>query len=170
MTVASGRNGASPYEAVTAAVEPPPLPQRRSSRGPSVHAARFVPDFRQIAAARSWCRSVTKMSVDASYGLLLVISEFYTNALIHSASGLPGGGVEIEVRCLPNAVRVQITDDGPHPDQPPSIPLPRADITPIEEHGRGLTLVDDMSRRWGWEGTLGHPITVWALLDRYPER
>lgn len=110
------------------------------------------------------------MSVDASYELLLVVTELYTNALTHAASGLPGGGVEIEIRCLAGAVRVLLTDDGPHPDKPPSLPLPGMEITPIEEHGRGLVLVADVSRHWGWTGVLGSPITVWAILDCYPQQ
>ena len=81
MTVASGCNGASPNGAFSEAGGPPTLPQRRPSQDPSVHMARFGPEPEQLAAARRWCRSATKMPVDASYGLLLVVSEFYTNAL-----------------------------------------------------------------------------------------
>ena len=78
--------------------------------------------------------------------------------------------MDIEVWNLPDAVCVQVTDDGPHPEKPPSIPLPRAESVPIQENGRGLTLVDDASRNWGWLGILGRPITVWAILDRHPEQ
>jgi hypothetical protein len=48
------------------------------------------------------------------------------------------------------------------------MPAPvRRPATPGAEHGHGLTLVDAMSRRWGFYHPAGPPggKVVWALLE-----
>ncbi|WP_148108643.1 ATP-binding protein, partial [Actinomadura sp. WAC 06369] len=42
----------------------------------------------------------------------VMVSEIATNALLHTASGRPGGGVDVVVRAAADRVRVEITDDG----------------------------------------------------------
>ncbi|QBI55481.1 ATP-binding protein [Streptomonospora litoralis] len=121
----------------------------------------------QVTRARSWCRRTSGVPYDRLYPVLLALSELYTNALTHTASGLPGGRVRIDLTVLADGIRLAVTDQGPRPGKPATHPtLPESD--PLEEHGRGLVLVDRLSRDWGWHGVPGLPTTVWALFDRSP--
>jgi anti-sigma regulatory factor (Ser/Thr protein kinase) len=68
---------------------------------------------------------------------VLLVSELVTNALLH---GRPT--ISVEVLAVPSGVRIAVQDA--HPDLPTPRPPARD-----EEHGRGLLLVDGMSRAWG---------------------
>jgi anti-sigma regulatory factor (Ser/Thr protein kinase) len=46
---------------------------------------------------------------------VLLGSELVTNAVVHSASGLPSGTISIVVLQLTGAVRVEVIDPGPRP-------------------------------------------------------
>ena len=83
----------------------------------------------------------------------VVVSELVTNAVIHASTTvtvglqlLPGGGARIEV--------------GDASSWPPT---PRA-AGPDEPGGRGLLLVDALSREWG-VSTTADGKTVWAEVE-----
>ncbi|MEU4233753.1 ATP-binding protein [Nonomuraea sp. NPDC026600] len=87
----------------------------------------------------------------------LIVSELITNALIHSASGLQGGVVTVEVVAV-NAeiVRVEVSDDG-------SDTVPRARESGDDDcHGRGLWLVEQISLKWGVRLLGAGQRAVWA--------
>lgn len=85
----------------------------------------------------------------------LMVSEVATNAVRHSASGAPGGGVWVTVLLAACKARVEIQDDG-GAETRPAIPE-RA----CGESGRGLMIVDALAHQWGtWSGTEGR-VTVW---------
>ena len=96
-----------------------------SDRAPSL-SRRFVHD------------ALTELgALDLVETAVLLVSELVTNALLH---GRPT--ISVEVLSVPAGVRVSVQDA--HPD----LPMPRPS-TRDDEHGRGLVLVDAMSRAWG---------------------
>ena len=82
----------------------------------------------------------------------LLVSEVVTNAVEHGTSG---GTVEIVA--LPAGLRVEVTDRSA---DLPELQHPAAD----EPTGRGLAIVDQLSRWWGVERTAAGK-TVWFEVD-----
>ena len=82
----------------------------------------------------------------------LLVSEVVTNAVEHGSSG---GIVEIEA--LPAGLRVAVTD---HAHGDPEVRHP----SPDEPTGRGLAIVDQLSRWWGVEPVDGGK-RVWFEVD-----
>jgi len=82
----------------------------------------------------------------------LLVSEVVTNAVEHGTSG-----GTVEIMALPAGLRVEVTD--------------RADGLPVvrypsdrEPTGRGLAIVDQLSRWWGVEPVAGGKV-VWFEVD-----
>jgi anti-sigma regulatory factor (Ser/Thr protein kinase) len=82
--------------------------------------------------------------------LLLLVSELVTNAVIHAETRL-----RLVVRYDGRRVLTEVFDGDPH--------LPRPLPTPRDVGGRGLSLVEALSSRWGSE-TVGLGKRVWAEL------
>lgn len=76
--------------------------------------------------------------------------ELVANALRHTRSGQPGGHLTIEIRRWPgHCVTLAVTDQGgPHV---PRKPEPTEDGL-LQEHGRGLLILDATTTNWGWHG------------------
>jgi len=86
--------------------------------------------------------------------LRLVISELVTNSVLHA--GLKTGdpiGLTVDVSA--ERVRVEVVDWGTRAPRP---------MEPVDEHGRGLAIVQQVADRWGtgWNSEAG---VVWAELD-----
>lgn len=86
----------------------------------------------------------------------LVLSELMSNAIRH-AGPLPGAQVRVAWTLTGGTLEMSVTDGGgrtePHPVRP----------SPSALGGRGLNIVEHMSRRWGVRhDELG--TTVWAVL------
>ncbi|MFB6980367.1 ATP-binding protein [Streptomyces scopuliridis] len=112
-----------------------------------------------VARARHWLRDELqrwRLHTDLCDVAVLVISELFTNAVLHTASAL----ISCEVRLLAEHVRLDVHDQGARDGAPsPRSPDSRA------ENGRGLLLVESLAEAWGVgsrEGGMGH--TVWAML------
>jgi len=88
---------------------------------------------------------------------VLVTSELFTNSVVHSLSGRPGGTVTVAVADADGAVRIEVTDDGA-PVFPALWPA-----LPDDEGGRGLQLVDALAARWASQRNGGKTVT-WAEL------
>ncbi len=129
------------------------------------HAARFGHTPAQVWAARRWARTVTGLPQEEADALELLLSELATNALEHSASGQEGHFTVTLAYLDTNAIRLAVTDAGPRHGGAPTVPRVRP-VDPGLEHGRGLALVDRLSRRWGFLGVQGAPLTVWAVISR----
>jgi anti-sigma regulatory factor (Ser/Thr protein kinase) len=89
----------------------------------------------------------------------LLTSELVTNAVLASARLADGA--------IPAFIRIWITSDGTallvHVwDASTETPVPRT-LTPDQERGRGLLLVDSLADEWGYYLTIGGKI-VWALI------
>lgn len=106
----------------------------------------------------------------------LLVSELLTN-VVDLASGGEGGPVyladgrlaEMWLRLMTNhrALRLEVWDN-----LPPSAGFPVLHSAGSEEeHGRGLGLVQELSRSWGWQPVPGiNAKCTWAVLDaaRHP--
>ncbi|WP_410538725.1 ATP-binding protein [Streptomyces sp. KL2] len=93
---------------------------------------------------------------EACHTARLVVSELFTNAVLHTDSDRIG--------CLlyvaDNQIRVEVRDQGSYASTP-VLCFPRAD----EERGRGLQLIESLTQAWGVESAglgLGH--IVWAVI------
>ncbi|MEU2926841.1 ATP-binding protein [Streptomyces sp. NPDC007251] len=87
---------------------------------------------------------------------LLVTSELVTNALVHTA----GTRIACRLRRMADRLRIEVEDQAGGPV------LPAARCPgPEDQHGRGLFLVDTLSRDWGVTPVGGRPgRVVWAEL------
>ena len=85
----------------------------------------------------------------------LVVSELVTNAMIHT-----GGDIELTVSEHRRAVRVAVRD------RSPDLPVERQ--PGLDTHGRGLTIVADLSRAWGVLPHADGGKVVWAVLGASP--
>ncbi|CAL9583231.1 ATP-binding protein [Streptomyces sp. enrichment culture] len=85
----------------------------------------------------------------------LVVSELFTNAVVHTASGR----VVCELRDRGEQVRIAVHDEGCR------VAGPRLRTADREECGRGLLLVDAMCSAWGsHDSRHGAGRVVWAEL------
>jgi anti-sigma regulatory factor (Ser/Thr protein kinase) len=88
----------------------------------------------------------------------LIVSEYGTNALWHTASSRPGGRIRAELSISSQQTRLTVLDDGPAPARTDG----RADPA---EYGRGLILADAYADETGqYDCADGH--ATWALINR----
>ncbi|GGX51937.1 ATP-binding protein [Streptomyces minutiscleroticus] len=73
-----------------------------------------------------------------------IVAELAANAVTHGR--VPGRDFELRLRLDAGGVRVEVTDTRaePRPPGPDAVRPPR----PLDEHGRGLLLVDALADRW----------------------
>ena len=86
--------------------------------------------------------------------IALVISELFSNALRHAAP-LPGSTIRVAWRIDADSVQVSVSDGGG-----PTAPE-LGEPTQVATGGRGLRIVEKLSRRWG-TSTGDEGTTVWA--------
>ncbi|MCK8679634.1 MULTISPECIES: ATP-binding protein [Streptomyces] len=135
---------------------------QRSPVATSPDVRRF--SFELPAGAESVCRArhlveerlvLWGVSGDVSDGVMLVVSELVTNAVVHTASHR----VVCELRDCGEQLRIAVQDEG--------CPAagPRLRRAAPEECGRGLMLVDAVSTAWGaYDARHGVGRVVWAEL------
>jgi anti-sigma regulatory factor (Ser/Thr protein kinase) len=108
---------------------------------------------------RTLAAASRRRRVDSDAATLLT-SELVTNALLHTDSGRPGGGVTVVIRGLPDGILVEVVDDGSA-----GTPVVKGDA--LAGEGQGLYLVQQMAAEWGYlrdkAGT-----TVWFYLAAVP--
>lgn len=102
------------------------------------------------AHVRAFARECDRISAQASETAELLVSELVTNAFqaaCRAVSGSPGPSrqpvVRLSLRCFPGELLIEVIDRSPEPPVPSS---PGSE----SEHGRGLLLVEALSREWGW--------------------
>ncbi|WP_425586297.1 ATP-binding protein [Streptomyces sannanensis] len=85
----------------------------------------------------------------------LVVSELFTNAVMHTASAR----IVCELRHSDTGIRIAVQDEGFEPGGP------KVCETPEDENGRGLLLVAAVSTSWGSQMAAGGAgRVVWAQL------
>ena len=113
------------------------------------------PGMTVAALRRDLTAALRELAEDHLYDVQLVVTELVTNVLDHT----PGSG---RLRVLhdrePCAVTVEVDDESP--------------VEPVygrsrlgEHRGRGMVVVDKISRRWGSRSRDGVGKTVFAVVD-----
>jgi len=109
--------------------------------------------------ARTLTASGKRPTVDLDAATLLT-SELVTNAIVHTASGAPGGTVTVVVVDVPDGVLIEVIDDGSA-----ATPVVKGEL--LATDGHGLFLVQQLTAQWGYlrdaAGT-----TVWFHLAPAP--
>jgi anti-sigma regulatory factor (Ser/Thr protein kinase) len=113
----------------------------------------------QVRAARMFATSLLAGSPFCD-DAVLVISELFTNAIVHTDSGKPGGLVIVQISRWLLGVRIAVTDQGSA--RQPAIRAARPGQHPAE-HGRGLQLVTCTAEHLDWHDDASGR-TVYATL------
>ena len=116
------------------------------------------------AHARAFARECDGFSEQTAETGELLVSEMVTNALQAACRTVPGPSgprrqpaVQLSLRCFPGELLIEVIDRSP--DQPvPSSPGRES------EHGRGLMLIEALSREWGWFPVPGGGKCVYCRL------
>lgn len=98
----------------------------------------------EVAGVRGLVRELLGVGHPAVADVELLTTEAVTNAVTHTASGLPGGTVTVWILAGHRRIRVEIVDGGGA--APP--PRPAGDLW--AEHGRGLWLIAAIAVRHGY--------------------
>lgn len=125
------------------------------------YSATFPGSKECVHEARKW----TQHKLGGAQGtddVVLVASELATNAIRHTASGLPGGTFTLHLASLSNRWRVRVDDAG-GPDEP----RVQAVDDDEDEAGRGLVMVAGLSSAWGFVGDQ-YARGVWAEVPMPP--
>ncbi|WP_037558589.1 ATP-binding protein [Spirillospora albida] len=110
-----------------------------------------------VPLLRRWVRLLLAEDAELAEAFELIVSEYGTNALSHTASGASGGRIRVELTTGVRQTRLTVQDDGP-----PSA-YAGTEIDPAE-HGRGLVLADAYADVTGQDDTAdGH--AAWALIN-----
>jgi anti-sigma regulatory factor (Ser/Thr protein kinase) len=109
------------------------------------------------ALARTALRGLNGSLAELRHPVSLLVSELVTNAVMHGGTG-PDRIVCVRLDSSGERVRVVVIDKGPGFE-----PRPTRAVNPIEE-GFGLTLVEQLSDRWGVE--VDDETRVWLEIDR----
>ncbi|MGA8370146.1 MAG: ATP-binding protein [Acidimicrobiales bacterium] len=129
--------------------------QRSSNERRDPVTSRFPAEPASASAAREFVRTeLHDWPPDMVFVAELLISEVVTNAVLHAHSPVevvlsdPGGALHVEVI-----------------DESDMLPVLAEPVHSIDDHGRGLPMVRDLSEQWGVvENDSGK--TVWFSLPR----
>ncbi|GAA2726507.1 ATP-binding protein [Actinocorallia aurantiaca] len=111
-----------------------------------------------VPAARRYARGLLDgEGVDAGEAQLIV-SELVTNAVAHGGEG----GFRLTVSVGDDVVRIEVADSGVVGKEPQV-----REAADEDEEGRGLLIVDALTRRWGVHED-GDGTVVWAELEKRP--
>lgn len=125
--------------------------------------ASVLDPLRPVAEARHrtrvWVQQRWRLS-ELADSVELAVAELCTNAVRHGG-GLAGLELILGAsqHCAPPVLRVLVMDH--RPDRSPEL---ASDGNPLSERGRGLHLVDALSRRWGWHSTGFDEKQVWCTF------
>jgi len=104
----------------------------------------------QVGEARRWVRAVTgPASGDIA---VLVVSELATNAIMHSASGRPGGKFAVGVQARTSGVLIYVRDQGRDAARDAA-----GRWAPENGHGYGLRIVASLAVVFGATAAAGGP-------------
>ncbi|WP_017571169.1 ATP-binding protein [Nocardiopsis halotolerans] len=148
------------------------LPRRIRHTDPDTSGLVCGADLHHVRAARRWAMQATRTTPGAAHPLLVSLAELHANALKHTASGLLGGRVRIEIQRRPHLFLLRVTDDGPWPGRKVTVPTASTKFgvgkpeSVLVEGGYGLALVDALALYWDFSGKEGGPLTVRAAFDR----
>ncbi|MCY9783313.1 ATP-binding protein [Nocardiopsis sp. EMB25] len=148
------------------------LPRRISYDDPNKSGLLCGSDTAHLSLARRWAAQVTRTTPSAAHPLVASLAELHANALRHSASGLQGGQVRIEIERCRLLFLLHVTDDGPRPGAAPTVPVldfshaTEGPSPELVECGYGLAVVEAMALCWDFSRGSGGELTVSAAFDR----
>lgn len=149
------------------------LPRRIHCADPDTSGLVCGADPRHVRVARRWAVQATRTTPCLAHPLVVSLTELHANALKHSASGLLGGRVRIEIERRRLLFMLRVTDEGARPGGQVTVPEVAAGVgaggrePALAEGGYGLSLVDSMALYWDFTGGEGGPVTVRAAFDRF---
>ncbi|MEY9859737.1 anti-sigma regulatory factor (Ser/Thr protein kinase) [Catenulispora sp. GAS73] len=114
-----------------------------------------------VHEARVWTQHMLGDALGAE-DVVLVASELVTNAIRHTASGLPGGTLTLHLAVFTNRWRIRVDDAGGATE-----PQVRTVDDDEDEAGRGLAMVASLSSTWGFLGDC-NARGVWAEIPIPP--
>lgn len=114
------------------------------------------PESQAAHEARQALVDLSVVPEDRLGDIQLMVTELVTNSVRH-AGLLPGQAIEVVIARSNQGLRVEVADHGPG-FEPPPVPA-----DPLALSGRGLTLVEMLSDRWGV--TCGCRTRVWFEID-----
>lgn len=149
---------------------------RRPKGGVGVWSPRwayFGGNTTDVARVREWSVRDALLRNGRGFWVELVFSELASNAVQHTATGEQHGRMWVGLELLSDqVVLLSVVDQGRKWGGPFSTPQ-LVDRQPGEmtPGGRGLWLVDRIAEYWWWEGELGMPLEMRAMvrLDREPD-
>jgi serine/threonine-protein kinase RsbW len=109
----------------------------------------------QVGEARQFLSAILD-GRPATADAILCLSELATNATVHSRSREPGGHFSVRVQLHGSHLRVEVADQGGSWTQP---------VTTDERNGRGLLIVDQLTRAWGRSGNAQTGWTIWFEME-----
>ncbi|MFC9652879.1 ATP-binding protein [Streptomyces sp. NPDC056937] len=153
----------APVTATATPVPPPP-------RGCEVYRLALPNTASAAKVSRDFVTSVLGIGRRRDLGLVddarLCVTEVVTNTHRHTRTPL----IRLHVAVDGRQITVSVTDDKPWavpvPTAPAALPL-RAEHDKEEECGRGLALLDNLARAWGWTvhgGCSPRSKSVWFML------
>ena len=156
-TTSTAAGGIRTGDRRTAAADRPQATKPTASVPVIVGSLTIAGRTRNVAEARSFVGRTLGGRHPCADEAVLLCSELVTNAVLHSESGQPGGTVTVVVLALPDAVRVEVVDNG----SVRNTPVVKAEV--FEPDGHGLFLVEQLADNWGYtRDTVG--TTVWFRL------
>jgi anti-sigma regulatory factor (Ser/Thr protein kinase) len=114
-----------------------------------------VPCARAHAVALLWEWQLASMSDGAE----LIVSELVTNAIVHASRTVPGGPHPVQLWLASDRRELLIMVADVSPRMPGATP-PADD----RDGGRGLLLVEAISKNWGCYPAANGGKVVWAIL------
>jgi anti-sigma regulatory factor (Ser/Thr protein kinase) len=116
------------------------------------------------AHARAFARECDRFSAQTAETGELLVSEMVTNAFQAACGTVPGPSgpgrepaVRLSLRSFPGELLIEVIDRSPDTPVSPS-------TGHESEHGRGLMLIDALSREWGWFPVPGGGKCVYCRL------
>ena len=129
----------------------------------AIQASLTIPGLpEQVRAARAFVGRTLGSDHPCAFIAVLLVSELVTNSVQHSSSRGPDGIITITVTGIADGVQVEVADAGGM-----SVPAVRRAGGDMDEAGRGLCLVNDLSTEWGYHrGQAG--LVTWFVVKAEP--
>ncbi|MEU9517407.1 ATP-binding protein [Streptomyces sp. NPDC048224] len=170
---ASSRSAGLPYPVPGSArrtdgVMPAPYPRALAPAGRTATAAlRVACSGEGFARARVFTRDTLRgWSLEhCGDDAVLVITELVSNAVTHAVPSAAAGAPEVGLGLVLDAARLTLTVSDSGDNAPVFHP---SDGSALQEHGRGLCIVDALAEEWGWAPRPPAGKTVWATLSTRP--
>ncbi|MFC5013788.1 ATP-binding protein [Streptomyces lienomycini] len=120
-----------------------------------------------FARARVFARDTLRgwSLADRGDDAVLVITELVSNAVKHAVPSAAAGAPEVRLGLVLHSAHLTLTVSDPGDNEPVFDP---SDGSALQEHGRGLRIVDALAEEWGWTPRFPAGKTVWATLPTRP--